>query len=80
MLSGLLDSDLDGGLNLFLLEGNGEHAVLELGLDAVLVLAYLNRQSDGARELAPVALLDVPASGLLVFPTGQDARDGENVV
>ena len=64
----LLDGDFDGGLNLFLLKGDGEDAVFEFGLDRVFVFLDLDRKRDGAREFAPVALLDVPSGGVFIFP------------
>jgi len=42
--------------NLF--EGDSEHAVLELGLDAFLV--DRNWQREGTAKLTPVAFLDMP--------------------
>lgn len=69
----LLDFNLDGSLDLFLFEGDGEDAVLEFGFDTVLVFADLDGEGDGAREFTPVALLDVPTGGLFVFAAAEDA-------
>ena len=63
-----MDGDFDGSLNLFLLKGDGEGAVLEFGLDRVFVFLDLDRKRDGAREFPPVALLDVPGGAVFIFP------------
>ena len=77
---GLLDWDDFGGFDFFFVEGNGKDTVAKLGFDGVFVFANLDGESYGARELAPVTFLNVPAGCLVVFATTENTRNSENGV
>ena len=61
--------DLDG-LNVvvfFFVEHDCKDAVFEFGFDCAFFFFDLNRKRDGAREFAPVTLLNVPGGSVFVF-------------
>ena len=72
----LLNRDDLGGFDLFFVKRDGENAVAEFGFDGVFVLADLDRQGDSPGELTPITFLNVPTSGLIIFPAGENTGDG----
>lgn len=76
----LLNSDFLRGVLLFFLEGDSKDTVFKLGFNRTFFFFDWNRESDGAREFAPVTLLDVPSSGIFIFPAAQNAGNCQDVV
>ena len=75
-----MNHDLLWCVEVFLLKGNGEDAIFELGFHGAFVFLHLDWKSDGTRELAPVTFLDVPGSCVFVFAATQYSGNCQNIV